>query len=330
MSDAHYWLDEYKREVDQLRLQVDKLRSLVDSSNTKAVELASIDIEAKLNRVREVKKSFGLELRLVRDRKERTDCDNESRLLDQRVDECAHEFSRLKANSDKGLLIGNQPAISDGGFAYSTEGKNNDTLLSEAHRLQDLTGESLLRTRNMIEASKEVGTATLETLRAQKDQILDITNEVDKIDSNLDRATQLIGNFTRRMATDRLIQLFGAFNIVVLLGLILYVGISGRSLTASGGNGKSIFGPSQLSPTRMPTIPPTISPTISPTLSPTTPASQFLEALQSSAESSPRHKHINHPQHDSFRSPGTHGSDLLTHIEAAAVSLNHKYVRRRV
>lgn len=41
-------------------------------------------------------------------------------------------------------------------------GKNNDELLDGANKIQDLTLDSLVRSRAMIEASKEVGAATIE------------------------------------------------------------------------------------------------------------------------------------------------------------------------
>ncbi len=130
--------------------------------------------------------------------------------------------------------------------------------MSEAHRIQDLTFESLARTKNMIEASKEVGTATIEQLRTQRDQIIEIEKEVDAMDSNLVRAEKLIMNFTRRMATDRIIQMFTAVNIVVLLGLILYVVISGRSLSAKTASSGNAVGPGG---SFRPTFRPTVSPT---------------------------------------------------------------------
>lgn len=58
----------------------------------------------------------------------------------------------------------------------------------------------------MIEESKTVGQATVEQLRGQKEQITDIQKDIDTMDSNISRAERLIYNFTRRMATDRIIQ----------------------------------------------------------------------------------------------------------------------------
>ena len=107
---------------------------------------------------------------------------------------------------------------------YYDYGQEN--ILIKASQLQDKTFESLTRTKQMIEASKEVGAATIEELRRQRDQMIDIEKEVDQIDTNLIRAGRLITNFSRRMATDRIIQGFSCINILVLLGLILYVAIT--------------------------------------------------------------------------------------------------------
>jgi len=115
----------------------------------------------------------------------------------------------------------------------SLEGKTNEDLLTGASKIQDQTMESLTRTKQMIEASKEVGSATIEELRRQRDQMIDIEKEVDQIDTNLIRAGRLITNFSRRMATDRIIQGFSCINILVMLGLILYVAITKKSLSAN-------------------------------------------------------------------------------------------------
>jgi hypothetical protein len=113
----------------------------------------------------------------------------------------------------------------------------------------------------MIQASKEVGTATVEQLKGQREQIIEIEREVDQMDSNLVRAEKLVFNFTRRMATDRIIQVFATINVVVLLGLILYVAGSGRSLSNIGKTGGSSGPDVSSAPTRTPTRTPTFSPT---------------------------------------------------------------------
>ena len=85
MSDINYWYDEYNKEVDQFILNVANLQKLVDSSNLKAIELNVKECESKLVRVNEVKKSFGLELRLVRDRNEKIDYEQKSKTLEEKI-----------------------------------------------------------------------------------------------------------------------------------------------------------------------------------------------------------------------------------------------------
>lgn len=45
-------------------------------------------------------------------------------------------------------------------------GKDNDDLLDGANRIQDMTLESLARTRMMIASSNEVGTSTVEGIHS--------------------------------------------------------------------------------------------------------------------------------------------------------------------
>jgi len=152
--------------------------------------------------------------------------------LDDRANEYTKIIKDAKHQQQKSDLVGTSNNTV-GSNPYDTKGKNNDDLLNAASQVQDLTVESLVRTAAMIEASKDVGEQTLEELRRQKDQIKNIEAEVQVIDSNLQRAEKLIVNFGRRMATDKLIQGFATLNIMIMLGLILYVAISGKSLSAA-------------------------------------------------------------------------------------------------
>lgn len=261
MTDIKYWADEYQRETEEFKVVVDKLKALVESSNLKAMDSANKDCDGKSNRVKEVQKSFWIEYKLIRDKAIKAEFEERGHGIDDLYKTVMNDWKRCKFPAEKGGLFDGKVGAGAGveSNPYTTEGKNNDSLLNEAHKIQDLTFESLSRTKNMIEASKEVGAATIEQLRGQREQIVEIEKEVDLMDSNLVRAEKLIGNFTRRMATDRLIQFFAAANIVVLLGLILYVAISGKSLSMSSSGGGSGAGPSTPKPSMKPTASPASS-----------------------------------------------------------------------
>lgn len=259
MGDIDYWFDEYSKEVNQYTQSLERAKTLIDSSNLKASEGALKDCELKSNRIKEVKKSFGMEVRLLKDKELRNQFETKARALEELFNNLTKEYTSLKAKINKQELLGGS-STTGGRDYYSTEGKDNDTLLAEANKIQDLTFASLARSKNMIEASKEVGAATLEQLRGQREQIIEIENEIDKIDSNLVRAGMLVKNFTRRMATDRIIQGCTAVNIVVMLALILYVAISGKSLAGGGGSNGAFLGPATSRPSMQPTFRPTQSP----------------------------------------------------------------------
>lgn len=250
-----YWFDELTKESDNFSTLLEKLKTLVASTNTQAIERCARDCEIRSNRIKEIRKSFGLELKILKNKGEKVIYEGRAREIDEKFSDLSSQFTQTKSQITKKDLIGESHVSKN---IYSTEGKNNDTLLDEANKIQDLTFESLARTKNLIEASKEIGKETVGQLQAQRQQIIDIEIEVDALDSNIVRAEKLVLNFSRRMATDRIIQIFFAINVVVMLGLILYVAISGRSLTIknSGSQNNSNNAPvtvSSYSPTMFPT-----------------------------------------------------------------------------
>lgn len=232
-TDIEFWLAEYTKEVDSLASLTVNVKSVSNSGNAKATATTLVECEGKISKIKEVGKSFRLELRLVKDRAQKSEFDAKAKALDDRANEYTNMIKEVKHNQQKADLVGSPTSTMGAPNPYETQGKNNNDLLSGASQIQDLTVESLVRTAAMIEASKDVGEQTLEELRRQKEQIKSIEAEVQVIDSNLQRAEKLILNFGRRMATDKLIQGFATLNIMVMLALILYVAISGKSLSAA-------------------------------------------------------------------------------------------------
>ena len=170
---------------------------------------------------------------MIKDRAQKQEYDAKGKAVDERVGKLNAEFRSLKLQQGKNELMANTPNYGKPGQSHAEliAGKNNDEVLDMANKLQDKSFESLSRTRNLVETSRAVGQDAIDEMRRQRDQIKDIEVEVDAIDSHLRRAERLVMEFSRRIATDRIIQCFSFLNIVVMLGLILYVVISGKSLS---------------------------------------------------------------------------------------------------
>jgi len=228
------WKEEYYNEVESLSALVAGIQAANNTGNMdpKVMKQKLSQGDEGVQRIKEVKKSFGLELRLIKDRTVKTKFEGDAKLLDTRVTNLVKELRGLRDQLNRTELVGDSGGKSL--VMRDTKGKGNDDLLEGASLLQDKTMESLNRTTAMIEESKELGTASIQNMKDQRAQIEGIELEITNIDSNLKRAEKLIRNFTRRMASDKFIRAFAGINICVMLGLIIYVLATGKSLGTVG------------------------------------------------------------------------------------------------
>lgn len=256
MSEISYWHEEFRKAVDEYEELVEKLECRMESTGSASMtENTMKTCDEQYLKVLGIKKSCGLELKLVKDRTIKAEFEVKAKALEHQISETRQKHEDIKNQSEKNTLMEKSrgPVV--------TKGRGNDDLLDEAHKIQDLTMESLERTKAMVEQSKEVATDTLTQLEDQKQQVLDVEKEIDIMDSNLTRAEKLIMNFTRRMAADGVFRTFCAVNIVILFALILYCAISKKALTvgahqsSSSGTGPSVrtFAYPTMSPTATPT-----------------------------------------------------------------------------
>lgn len=125
---------------------------------------------------------------------------------------------------------GNRQQLFLGANAEGTEMSpeaSGDALLNDAGRLQDKTQQSLHNTKKLVAESKEVATTTAEELKRQRDKIHGIDQNVMEMENELDRADRLIKTFGKRMATDKLIQCFACCNLLMIVGVVIYVIVKG-------------------------------------------------------------------------------------------------------
>lgn len=102
----------------------------------------------------------------------------------------------------------------------------NKEMLDKAVNIQKKTEQSLVSTQKMVENSKEVAIATGEQLREQRQQIVQITDEVMRMEDNLQRADKLIRTFARRMATDRVILVFTLLVFCGIAAIVIYKSVN--------------------------------------------------------------------------------------------------------
>ena len=64
----------------------------------------------------------------------------------------------------------------------------------------------------------------------QRQKLQEIDAEAQSIHARLEKSRELIATFGRRIAGDRIIQIFCAINIVILLVFIFYIVTTGKEL----------------------------------------------------------------------------------------------------
>ena len=120
MTDIAYWFKEYTTEVDQYTEILKTLQSLIDTNSTnnrKIIQTIS-QCDAKSIKIKDVKKSYGLEMRLIKDKQEKSDYNVKVAALDERLMILNKDLKLIKIKQNKHDLF----EESIGKNQYSTEG----------------------------------------------------------------------------------------------------------------------------------------------------------------------------------------------------------------
>lgn len=84
----------------------------------------------------------------------------------------------------------------------------NQELISAGTKTMDETDQAIERSKKVVEQTIEVGTQTATTLKGQTEQMGRIVNELDTIQFSIKKASQLVKEIGRQVATDKCIMLF--------------------------------------------------------------------------------------------------------------------------
>jgi len=79
MSDIQYWYDEYLKEVNELEEKYTTASKLDEVWKKDEREKIFVECDSHNVRIKELKKSFGLELRLVKDKEQKKEFDGKGK-----------------------------------------------------------------------------------------------------------------------------------------------------------------------------------------------------------------------------------------------------------
>ncbi|OVA12732.1 Target SNARE coiled-coil domain [Macleaya cordata] len=97
---------------------------------------------------------------------------------------------------------------------------NNQQLMDNGNRMMDETDQAIERSKKVVEETMNVGAETAAALKAQTEQMSRIVNELDSIHFSIKKASQLVKEIGRQVATDRCIM---ALLFLIVCGVIAII-----------------------------------------------------------------------------------------------------------
>ncbi|CAM0909871.1 unnamed protein product [Alopecurus aequalis] len=96
----------------------------------------------------------------------------------------------------------------------------NQQLMQQGDSLMDETDQALARSKQTVQETINVGTETAAALKAQTEQMSRVVNELDSIHFSLKKASKLVKEIGRQVATDRCIM---ALLFLIVAGVIAVI-----------------------------------------------------------------------------------------------------------
>ncbi|KAF2579518.1 hypothetical protein F2Q68_00003080 [Brassica cretica] len=107
---------------------------------------------------------------------------------------------------DMGAGVSGEPTAEDNVQVASS--MSNQELVDAGMKRMDETDQAIERSKQVVEQTLEVGTQTAATLKGQTDQMGRVVNHLDTIQFSIKKASQLVKEIGRQVATDKCIMMF--------------------------------------------------------------------------------------------------------------------------
>lgn len=96
----------------------------------------------------------------------------------------------------------------------------NQQLMDNGHQMMDETDQAIERSKKVVEDTVNVGAETAAALKAQTEQMSRIVNELDSIHFSIKKASQLVKEIGRSVATDRCIM---GMLFLIVIGVVTII-----------------------------------------------------------------------------------------------------------
>ncbi|GFP96486.1 novel plant snare 11 [Phtheirospermum japonicum] len=97
---------------------------------------------------------------------------------------------------------------------------SNQQLVDHGNQMMDETDQAINRAQKVVHDTIDVGTETAAALKAQTEQMSRIVNELDSIHFSIKKASKLVKEIGRQVATDRCIM---ALLFLIVIGVVAII-----------------------------------------------------------------------------------------------------------
>ncbi|GLU05489.1 hypothetical protein SLE2022_225890 [Rubroshorea leprosula] len=195
----------------------------------KDVNRQSRQLEELTDKMRECKrliKEFDKEVKNMESRND----PNTNRMLSEKKQSMIKELnsyvamkkqyqSNLENNKRVDLFDGSNEVYGDDNVLLASS-MTNQQLIDKGNQMMDETDQAIDRAKKVVHETINVGTETAATLKAQTEQMSRIVNELDSIHFSIKKASKLVKELGRQVATDRCIM---ALLFLIVLGVIAII-----------------------------------------------------------------------------------------------------------
>ncbi|KMZ62410.1 putative plant snare [Zostera marina] len=114
---------------------------------------------------------------------------------------------------------GNEPIAGEN--VQMASSMSNQQLMDTGKKTLDQTDQTIERSKLVVEQTIEVGAQTATTMKGQTEQMGRIVNELDTISFSIKKATQLVKEIGRQVATDKCIMMFLLLIVVGVIAIVI-------------------------------------------------------------------------------------------------------------
>ncbi|KAF2073089.1 hypothetical protein CYY_005613 [Polysphondylium violaceum] len=207
-------LSEYEADFESIANEIDAgVRDLNRNKKAFDVRQKAELLRNRLQRARQILKSYRIDFREL-PKAEQTNYQAKATTYEERLKTLENDLNWAEKQSENGGLGAPQ--------AQSSVQGDYEQTMAQAKAIQKKDIDAVTRIAAEVDIINQTGTATLEEMAVQDEQLKRIEKGMNEVDSNLKLATRQMRAFARKMATDKIIMGLVLLIVIAIIFVIVY------------------------------------------------------------------------------------------------------------